>query len=98
MNGHPHPHPPASRGDQACCSNQGPRAPTSAVDPVCGMQVDPARIGHHAEHMGTTYHFCSARCRERFIAGPENYLGSAATAQDQAIGDHVCCATDANTG
>ena len=47
-------------------------------DPVCGMTVDPT-TQHHAEHAGHTYHFCSARCRERFAADPARYLTSAPT-------------------
>jgi Cu+-exporting ATPase len=45
------------------------------TDPVCGMQVDPAATPHHANHAGHEFHFCSARCRERFVAAPEQYLG-----------------------
>jgi Cu+-exporting ATPase len=45
-----------------------------AKDPVCGMSVDPARTAHHAEHAGHAYHFCSARCREKFVAEPGKYL------------------------
>jgi Cu+-exporting ATPase len=43
-------------------------------DPVCGMTVDPAKTPHHAHHEGKAYHFCAARCREKFIADPEKYL------------------------
>ncbi len=43
-------------------------------DPVCGMTVDPAKAVHHAEHAGHPYHFCSAGCRTKFIANPEQYL------------------------
>jgi Cu+-exporting ATPase len=51
------------------------RAPAGDTrDPVCGMTVDPARSSHRADHAGTTYHFCSARCRERFIAEPARFL------------------------
>jgi Cu+-exporting ATPase len=48
-----------------------------ATDPVCGMKVDPtmARGGSH-EHAGKTYHFCNSRCRERFAALPERFLGA----------------------
>jgi Cu+-exporting ATPase len=52
-------------------------APTTAVDPVCGMTVDPARTPHHHVHAGREYHFCGARCRERFAAAPETFLGPA---------------------
>ena len=46
----------------------------TAIDPVCGMSVDPATTPHQAAHDGTEYHFCSAKCRERFIARPEVFL------------------------
>ncbi|WP_188261329.1 heavy metal translocating P-type ATPase [Azospirillum tabaci] len=52
----------------------GPDDWTKVKDPVCGMMVDPERTGHHAEHGGRTFHFCSARCREKFVAAPEPYL------------------------
>lgn len=45
-----------------------------ARDVVCGMSVDPATAKNHAEHRGHTYYFCSARCREKFLAEPEKYL------------------------
>ncbi|WP_123769635.1 heavy metal translocating P-type ATPase [Vulcaniibacterium tengchongense] len=38
------------------------------------MRVDPAASKHRAEHGGRTHHFCSARCRERFLAAPARYL------------------------
>lgn len=44
------------------------------VDPVCGMTVDPQKTAHHATHAGHDHHFCSAGCREKFIADPERYL------------------------
>jgi Cu+-exporting ATPase len=46
----------------------------SATDPVCGMQVDPAATRHHAAHAGTTFHFCSAGCRDKFVADTDRYL------------------------
>ena len=45
-----------------------------AVDPVCGMKVDPHTAKHRAEHRGRTYYFCSAACREKFLADPARYL------------------------
>jgi Cu+-exporting ATPase len=38
------------------------------------MKVDPAKVPHHAEHDGQTYHFCARSCRERFVADPDKYL------------------------
>ena len=47
---------------------------TLATDPVCGMTVDPAKSTHQHVHAGTVFHFCSARCQEKFIADPARYL------------------------
>ena len=58
----------------ACCSGSSGASATTGTDPVCGMQVDPATSPHHAEHAGADYHFCSARCREKFVADPGKYL------------------------
>jgi Cu+-exporting ATPase len=38
------------------------------------MTVDPATTPHHAAHDGADYHFCSAGCRTKFLAGPARYL------------------------
>jgi Cu+-exporting ATPase len=45
-----------------------------AIDPVCGMKVDPATAKHRFAYQGQDYFFCSGRCRERFEAEPEKYL------------------------
>src|SRR2546428_9469529 len=45
-----------------------------AVDPVCGMTVDPARTAGRVEHEGTTYYFCSTGCVAKFTADPKKYL------------------------
>jgi len=59
----------------ACAHAAAPAAPgKTATDPICGMKVDPAKTAHRADHQGTTYYFCAARCRERFIADPAKYL------------------------
>ena len=55
----------------------GAPAAGSATDPVCGMSVDPASAKHSAEFAGKTYYFCSAGCREKFLAEPQRYLGEA---------------------
>ena len=75
MNTHSnHDHGETSSGG-SCCSSKTPATTVgTVVDPVCGMTVDPATTAHHATHQGTDYHFCSAKCRERFIAEPQKYL------------------------
>ncbi|MBS0268776.1 MAG: heavy metal translocating P-type ATPase [Proteobacteria bacterium] len=45
-----------------------------AIDPVCGMTVDPSTAKHSAEHDGKTYYFCAAGCRTKFVADPARYL------------------------
>ncbi|MBN2490690.1 MAG: heavy metal translocating P-type ATPase [Planctomycetes bacterium] len=59
-------------------SNREGALPTLATDPVCGMQVDPARAGGRVEHGGRTYHFCCPSCAARFEANPRAYLRPAA--------------------
>ncbi len=44
------------------------------TDPVCFMQVDPAKTGHHRAHGDGEYHFCSAACADKFAADPDKYL------------------------
>ncbi len=51
-----------------------------ALDPICGMTVEPATAAGHHEYAGTTYHFCSRHCLEKFTADPERYLKPAAAA------------------
>jgi len=62
----------------------------SAIDPVCGMTVDPATAkGGSLEHAGTTYHFCNPRCAEKFRAEPARYLASAPGAAHGHHGAHA---------
>lgn len=69
------PHSARPEPEKSCCSGeQGGHDVAKAIDPVCGMQVDPATTPHHAAHDGHEHHFCSARCREKFIADPDKYL------------------------
>ena len=52
-----------------------------AIDPVCGMTVDPHNARQCAEHRGHTYYFCSAGCRAKFMADPKRYLDERQPAQ-----------------
>jgi Cu(I)/Ag(I) efflux system membrane fusion protein len=52
------------------------QAPAQAVDPVCGMTVDPqeaAAAGRQAEYKSTTYYFCSDDCKQKFDKEPAKY-------------------------
>ncbi|AMK16873.1 MULTISPECIES: heavy metal translocating P-type ATPase [Sphingobium] len=56
----------------------GEAGPAQVNDPVCGMIVDPEKTLHHAMPSGHEWHFCSGKCRTKFVADPEPYLKSAA--------------------
>jgi Cu+-exporting ATPase len=56
----------------------GQKAVSQSKDPVCGMSVDPATAKHQADYHGQPYYFCSAGCRAKFIANPDQYLKTAA--------------------
>jgi P-type Cu+ transporter len=47
----------------------------AAIDPVCGMTVDPHTAKHRADYRGHTYYFCNPGCRSKFVADPQKYLG-----------------------
>jgi Cu+-exporting ATPase len=66
-------------------------AAATAIDPVCGMTVDPATSPHRHVHGQRTYHFCSAGCRGKFAADPEKYLHSAAAAEAPPAGTIYTC-------
>ena len=46
-------------------------------DPVCGMSVAPDAGKPTAQHGGQTYHFCSSKCHDAFVADPTRYLSGA---------------------
>jgi YHS domain-containing protein/uncharacterized membrane protein YraQ (UPF0718 family) len=53
-----------------------------AVDPVCGMPVDPARAAPGVDRDGQTLYFCSVQCRDRFVQDPNRYERERAAASD----------------
>ncbi len=73
----------------SCCQGSPPAPAASAIDPVCGMRVDPATTRHSAVHAGQTFHFCCAGCKAKFVASPAAYLSAAPAA----VGS--CCARPA---
>ena len=46
-----------------------------AVDPVCGMDVDPRKAAAQSTHQGRTYYFCCPNCKALFDREPEAYAG-----------------------
>ena len=45
-----------------------------AIDPICGMTVDPATAAGSHDHRGERYYFCGLSCLERFKVDPERAL------------------------
>ena len=48
--------------------------PAEALDPVCGMTIDPATAAGSWDYNGTRYYFCHPSCKDRFQADPESFL------------------------
>ena len=65
---------PASHADNPILHG-GDNAPGTgpALDPVCGMTVDPATAKWTADVEGRTWYFCSQGCRDKFVADPAAY-------------------------
>jgi Cu+-exporting ATPase len=64
-----------------------------ALDPVCGMAVDPQRAAGSWEYKGQTYYFCHVSCLERFRAAPESFLAPEQTSTPaSAHGAHAAVA------
>ncbi len=62
------------------CSHgsQGHGEASKAVDPVCGMTVDPHNAKHRALYEGRPYYFCCAGCKTKFESDPERYVSKTA--------------------
>jgi Cu+-exporting ATPase len=63
----------------------------SAVDPVCGMTVDPHKTPHRHAYRDQTYYFCGNGCRTKFAADPEKYLDKKAPAPEAPPGTIYTC-------
>jgi P-type Cu+ transporter len=67
--------------------------PTLAIDPVCGMEVNPASAAAQTTFRGQVYYFCNPHCRDKFLADPEKYL--APSRSSGGVHNRDGCATDA---
>ena len=79
-----HGHASASHG-KTSNSHGGPAASDPApaatvIDPVCGMQVNPATAAAHRDTGGSIVYFCSAGCAAAFDAEPQRYAATTGTA------------------
>src|SRR5262249_1666587 len=59
-------------------------APPPAIDPVCGMSVDPVSARASTVHQGKHYYFCCPHCLERFQSNPDRYLQGKPSPAEQA--------------
>ena len=76
----------------SCCGGHGGTNEVApAIDPVCGMTVDPATAKHRFTYKGRDYFFCGGRCRERFAAEPEKFLNPRASEPAMPAGTIYIC-------
>jgi Cu+-exporting ATPase len=54
------------------------------LDPVCGMEVNPASATAQSEYGGVSFYFCSKECKQKFDAEPERYIDETDRAQARA--------------
>jgi P-type Cu+ transporter len=48
-----------------------------AIDPVCGMQVNPESAAGHSRYAGADYYFCAMGCKQKFDADPAMFTAAA---------------------
>ncbi|MEP6706620.1 MAG: heavy metal translocating P-type ATPase [Pyrinomonadaceae bacterium] len=70
--------------------------PDGAIDPVCGMTVQPEAAAGSFEYEGRTFYFCSTHCLNKFKADPESFLKQAqprdtlrVSNQDESAGERL---------
>src|SRR5580693_7314142 len=62
----------------------------AAIDPVCGMRVDPEHAAGKTTYKGESYYFCSTNCRAKFEGDPERYLHPGAVAEPMHAVEYTC--------
>jgi P-type Cu+ transporter len=63
----------------------------TAIDPVCGMTVDPSSAAGKATYQNQVYYFCSKGCLAKFEANPDKYLHPAAQPEAMPAGVEYTC-------
>ena len=56
----------------------------TVLDPVCGMNIDPASAVATSRVGETTIYFCASACKTTFDAAPEKFV--------EVAGEASCCA------
>src|SRR5262245_43833532 len=70
-------HDPHAHGKAPAAASLPVVSPSQAIDPVCGMSVDPGKAKATAVHDGQTFYFCCPSCAGKFKADPDRYLKKA---------------------
>ncbi len=68
------------------------------TDLVCGMAVNPDSAAGSFEYKGQTYHFCSARCLQKFREAPERFVRDGQSASAESPSKPEMAGTDAAGG
>ncbi len=81
--------------EHSCCSTHNTDTQTTqAIDPVCGMKVNPETAkGGKSTFEGKDYFFCNPGCKTRFDADPHAYVHKQSEAPKIDTGDkriHTC--------
>jgi YHS domain-containing protein len=64
------------------------------VDPVCGMPVETKHAAAMKRYKGTTFYFCSEKCRAAFARNPRKYVKKEELERQpvrSSSGGHGCC-------
>ena len=59
-----------------------------AIDPICGMAVDPAKAAATRKYDETTFYFCSAGCAKEFDTDPHRYVHHQSGSNGGSTGAH----------
>ena len=60
----------------------------TAIDPVCGMEVEESTAEYKTTYEGKEYYFCSPGCLRSFIKEPAKYLAESSKQAPMAGHDH----------
>jgi YHS domain-containing protein len=60
----------------------------TAIDPVCGMEVEESTAEWKTTYQGQIYYFCAAGCLRSFQKDPANYVKANAQGQDEQHAGH----------
>ena len=65
---------------------------STAVDPVCGMTVNPDTAAAHRTFQKQQFHFCAVRCAETFDRNPSDYVVDTPADHEASAGviDPIC--------